>query len=259
MTTETVEIDVSGGREGNSCGRNRGAGTEVGSAVERLRTQSDATSIHFAGSQFGEQRHVCAFFHSAEEKYRTLLPFVKDGFARGERAFHVVDPKARAEHMRRLESAGIDTATAEASGQLKVYGWNDAHLDPEGKFDQHRMISLVEQELRHGSEQGFRVSRSIGNMGWALEDRLGVEDLVEYEARLNYVLPKYEDPVICVYDISQFSAAVIIDILRTHPMVVIGGTLQENPFYVPPDEFLRQMHEKRSGESSRRASCCQCS
>jgi hypothetical protein len=25
---------------------------------------------------------------------------------------------------------------------------------------------------------------------------------------------------------------------RTHPMVIIGGLLQENPFFVPPDEFL---------------------
>jgi hypothetical protein len=258
MATETVEMDVSGGKGRNICGRDRGTATEVDATVERLRTQSDSTPIHFAGSQFGEQRHVCAFFRGAEEKYRVLLPFVKDGFERGERAFHVVDPKARAEHLHRLEIAGIDTARAESSGQLKVYGWDDAHLDPEGKFDQHRMIALIEKELRQGSEQGFGASRSIGNMGWALEDHLGVEDLVEYEARLNYVLPKYEDPVICVYDISRFSAAVIIDILRTHPMVVIGGTLHENPFYVPPDEFLRQLHERRSGEASRRASCCQC-
>jgi hypothetical protein len=33
-------------------------------------------------------------------------------------------------------------------------------------------------------------------MEWALEDRPGVDDLVEYETRLNYVLPRYKDPVI---------------------------------------------------------------
>ena len=26
-----------------------------------------------------------------------------------------------------------------------------------------------------------------------------------------------------------------MDIMRTHPMVIIGGILQENPFFVPPD------------------------
>ena len=32
-----------------------------------------------------------------------------------------------------------------------------------------------------------------------------------------------------------------MDILRTHPMAVIAGVLQENPFFVPPDEFLREL------------------
>jgi len=210
---------------------------------------SKETAIHFAGSQFADQRHVCAFFHNADEKYRVLLPFIKEGFDCGDRAFHVVDPDHRQEHLQRLESVGIDTAAAESSGQLTLYGWNDAHIDPNGNFDQHRMLTLIERELKLGPMHGFGVSRSIGNMEWALEDRPGVDDLVEYEARLNYILPRYKDPVICVYDISKFSGAVILDILRTHPMVVIGGTLQENPFFVPPDEFLRELRETRVAQN----------
>jgi hypothetical protein len=210
---------------------------------------SKESAIGFAGSQFGEQRHVCAFFHNADEKYRVLLPFIKDGFDCGDRAFHVVDPDRYQEHLQRLESVGIDTLAAESSGQLKVYGWNDAHIDPTGRFDQYRMLSLIEDELKLGATRGFRVSRSVGNMEWAMEDLPGVDDLVEYEARLNYILPRYKDPVICVYDITKFSGAAILDILRTHPMVVIGGTLQENPFFVPPDDFLRELREKRAAQN----------
>jgi hypothetical protein len=32
-----------------------------------------------------------------------------------------------------------------------------------------------------------------------------------------------------------------MDIMRTHPQVIIGGMLQENPFYVPPEEFLMEL------------------
>lgn len=35
-----------------------------------------------------------------------------------------------------------------------------------------------------------------------------------------------------------------MDILRTHPMVIMGGLLQENSFFVPPDEFLRELRER---------------
>ena len=34
--------------------------------------------------------------------------------------------------------------------------------------------------------------------------------------------------------------------MRTHPMIIIGGILQENPFFVPPDEFLRELRERRT-------------
>jgi hypothetical protein len=29
-------------------------------------------------------------------------------------------------------------------------------------------------------------------------------------------------------------------------MIIIGGMLQENPFFVPPDEFLRELRERRT-------------
>jgi PAS domain S-box-containing protein len=43
----------------------------------------------------------------------------------------------------------------------------------------------------------------------------------------------------------------IVDIVRTHPVVLVGGVIQENPFYVPPDEFLAELRARKAG--SRRA------
>ncbi len=89
-------------------------------------------------------------------------------------------------------------------------------------------------------------------MDWALLDKPAVHNLLEYEARLNYVLSKYNDPVICTYDLSKFGATVVMDIMRTHPVVIIGGILQENPFFVPPDQFLLELRERQLGGKSAR-------
>jgi MEDS: MEthanogen/methylotroph, DcmR Sensory domain len=83
-------------------------------------------------------------------------------------------------------------------------------------------------------------------MEWALEDRPGVDDLVEYETKLNYILPRFKDPVICTYDLAKFGGDVVVDIIRTHPMTIIGGILQENPFFVPADEFLRELRGRQA-------------
>jgi MEDS: MEthanogen/methylotroph, DcmR Sensory domain len=151
--------------------------------------------IRFAGSTLGPQRHVCAFFHSADEEYRVLLPFIKEGFERGEKAFHIVDPKQREVHLKRLSSAGINVAAAQQSGLFELRNWADAYLR-DGHFDQERMLALIQEVLEGAKKQGFALTRLVAHMEWALEDRPGVDDLVEYETRLNYILPRYKDPVI---------------------------------------------------------------
>src|SRR4029077_12987656 len=72
--------------------------------------------ISLAGSQLGDVRHVCAFFNSDDEEYRVLLPFIKDGFERGDKAVHVVNPARHHDHLRRLAAAGIDATAAQHSG-----------------------------------------------------------------------------------------------------------------------------------------------
>jgi hypothetical protein len=201
--------------------------------------------MRLAGSVLSRSCHVCAFFHSKEEEYRVLMPFIKDGFERGDRAFHVVDPRHRPDHLRRLEREGIAVADAEARGQLEVRRWQEAYLKDD-HFDQHRMIETIKEALDPARKQPGKLTRLVANMEWALEDLPGVHDIVEYETRLNHVLPAYHDPVVCTYDLSRFGAEVVMDIMRTHPMVIIGGILQENPFYVPPDEMLKELKERAS-------------
>jgi hypothetical protein len=151
--------------------------------------------IRLAGSVLGAKRHVCAFFHSPDEEYRVLLPFIKEGFERGEKAFHIVNPKLREDHLKRLRAAGIDIVAAEKSGHFELCNWADAYLR-DGHFDQERMLALIKEVLEGGAQQGFALTRLVAHMEWALEDFPGVDDLVEYETRLNYILPRYKDPVI---------------------------------------------------------------
>jgi hypothetical protein len=81
-------------------------------------------------------------------------------------------------------------------------------------------------------------------MEWALEDLPGVEDLIEFELQVNCVVPKYQDTVICTSDLSKFGASTVMNALHTHPVVIIGGLMREKPFYVAPDEFLREMQAR---------------
>ncbi len=200
--------------------------------------------VQCAGSSLRQHRHICAFFNGIDEEHRVLRSFIKEGFDRGDKAFHIVDPELQPEHLKRLAEAGIDVEQAMGTGQLELRRWQDAYLRGD-RFDQDAMLALLEEVLQSGAASGYPLTRLLAHMEWALLDKPGVDDLVEYETRLNYVLPKYADPVICTYDLSKFSAGVMMDIMRTHPVVIIGEVLQENPFFVPPDQFLLEIRERR--------------
>lgn len=206
-------------------------------------TETHGKAVSIGQSEFRCPCHACAFFHSRDEEYELLLPFSMAGARAGERLFQVVDKAQLPERRRRLAEAGIDVAEAESKGQLEIRPWENAYLRG-NRFDQYAMLELIQEVLKGGRSSGFPMTRLWANMEWALDDLPGVHDIVEYETRLNHLLPNYNDVVVCTYDLSKFSAPLVMDIMRTHPQVIIGGVLQENPFYVPPDEFLAELSRR---------------
>jgi MEDS: MEthanogen/methylotroph, DcmR Sensory domain len=199
-----------------------------------------------AGVSLGGQCHICAFFNSTEEEHRVLGSFYKDGLDRGEKATHIVEAEKRDEYLKRLAEAGTHVQEMMDTGQLEVLPWTDAYVR-DHRFDQDAMLASVEKLLQSGAAAGYPLTRLVGHhMDWLFIDKPAVDNLVQYEARLNHVLSNYDAAVICNYDLSRFGASVAIDIMRTHPLVIIGGLVRENPFYVPPDQFLDEMRERRS-------------
>jgi hypothetical protein len=201
--------------------------------------------ITLGGSKLGTVRHVCAFFSNDDEEYRVLLPFIQEGLERGDKAIQVVNPQQRDEHLRRLESAGIDPAAAQQTGQLEIKINTEAYLR-DGKFDQDRMLETFETLASGNAPGGYPLSRIVCRMDWVVGDQSRLQNVIEFESRVNAIWDHHDDAVICTYHLSQFSGDAVIDIMRTHPMVIIGGTLQQNPFFTPPEEFLREFRGRRS-------------
>lgn len=201
--------------------------------------------IPFAGAHLSEIRHVCAFFNNDEEEYRVLLPFIEDGFKCGDKAVHVVNPDHREGHLQRLVTRGIDTTTAIKRGQLELRTNVETYLQ-DGRFDQDRMLAVFEQLASGNAGEDFSLSRIVCRMDWAVEAGSHVDDVVEFESRVNDVWSHHDDAVICTYQLSKFGGETVIDIMRTHPMVIIGGILHHNPFFVPPEQFLREVRQRRA-------------
>jgi hypothetical protein len=196
--------------------------------------------VSFAGGVLDQYRHVCAFVDSRNEEYRVLDPFASEGLARGDRLLYFVDAAERASLVRHLRHLGHDMPTLLARRQCEVRTWEETYLRG-GRFDQEAMLQLLDDYLCGAPSPRIRL---VADMGWAADEPDFCDRLIEFEARANFVHPKHEHVVICVYDTAKFGGDVLIDILRTHPMALIGGVLQLNPFFVPPAEFLEELRSR---------------
>lgn len=194
-----------------------------------------ADPVTFAGGVLDRYRHVCAFMDGQGDD-AVLDPFITQGIDRGDRLLYVVDPAASAAPVTRIRHLGYDAGQLLEDHLCEVRTWSDTYLQG-GSFDQGTMLHQLDRML--GGADSPRI-RMLCDMGWAI-DRPGIADrLIEFEARANFIHARHEHVVICAYDATKFDGSFVIDILRTHPMVLIGGILQENPFFVPPSEFLKE-------------------
>jgi hypothetical protein len=130
------------------------------------------------------------------------------------------------------------------SGQFELRTWTDTHLC-DGQFDQDKTLALFQEVVKDAKQQGFPLIRFVTHMEWALENRPGVDDLLEYEARANDIWLRQDGPVNPVICTPRLVGDLVVEVMPTHPMIIIGGILQRNSFFVPLDEFLKELRERR--------------
>jgi len=90
-------------------------------------------------------------------------------------------------------------------------------------------------------------------MTWALREMPGTDELMEYESRVNVFTRDHDCTLMCVYDVNRFSGKAVMDVLATHPMVVMGDRIYENPYYVDPAEYLKTLLRRKGSTPLARA------
>jgi hypothetical protein len=209
-------------------------------AVVRM-TDAVATGIDEIHVRPGS--HVCAFYRGAADRDQILTAYLGAGLSAGDKCIGIVDTPGTARQLvSRLEPLCCSDARPGLPGcQLDLHLPETTYLAG-GEFTARDMITFWTENLAKAEIEGYSFCRLAGEMTWALRDAPGVEHLVGYESELNRVTSGSPSIVLCLYDLDLFSGEVVVNIVKTHPQVLIQGILVENPYYVAPDEFLKSVH-----------------
>ncbi|MBO0819269.1 MAG: MEDS domain-containing protein [Nocardiopsaceae bacterium] len=189
--------------------------------------------------------HVCAFYRGDSDRDRLLNGYFGAGLSAGDKCVCVVDSRNTAERLRALPQSCPGHALDD--DQLDVHLPETTYLAG-GTFTTGDMLTFWTDNMLRATADGYTFCRLAGEMTWALRDAPGVEHLIGYESELNRFTAGSPVVVLCLYDLDRFSGEVVVNVVMTHPQVLVQGILIENPYYVGPDEFARLARPDRPAQ-----------
>lgn len=179
--------------------------------------------------------HFCALYSGPAERDRLLYPFLEEGLRQGDKCLCLIDDVEPAlVRDRAVGQPGPDYSRR--SAQLDVERSSDAYLRS-GAFSVEDMVSFVSESVDSAIADDFALLRAAGEMSWVLPGAPGWDDLFVYESSLNHVVDHVPAILMCLYDLRKFGAEMLVEVLHTHPRVLLDGTVIDNPHYMHPAEY----------------------
>ncbi|MDB5217116.1 MAG: hypothetical protein JWO86_5043 [Myxococcaceae bacterium] len=198
---------------------------------------SAATPLVRALEELAPHDHLCSIYETSEERLAVEIPFLRIGLERGEKCISIVDDGTEGTLHDALHAGGIDVDRAIATSTLEIVTKGGSYLKS-GSFDRDWMFTFWADATAKAQRDGFKGLRATGDTDWMARDGDAQEHWLDYESRLTQMLAGVDCRLLCQYPRKHFSAALLLDVIRTHPTVIHRGVVCRNMYYVPPDDLL---------------------
>jgi len=201
------------------------------------QTMTESVALGVLGISVPAGTHLCVFVRGTSGLEEIVLPFLAEGIRANDKCLAILESRGGADVLSGL-ALQVDVGPSVATGQLELVTPPEAYLRS-GQFSTEDMLGYWADEAAATRSGGnFPLTRATGEMPSVLDQPAGRAEFFRYESMLNDVIPTYPQVILCLYDLERFGGEVLMDALRTHPMVVVDGMAHDNPYYVEPGRFL---------------------
>jgi hypothetical protein len=202
-----------------------------------LRTsEREATPLGFGGYTCNWGAHFCALYESETERDDIMFGFLAAGLRERQLLVCCPDDRRYESALERLGARCPDCDPPKTDSFRLLRSRELYH--PRGVFVPEDMLTAHENIWDDNRRAGARPVRGTADMSWAVEQVPGVEHLMAYESALNTFIWGKDWISVCLYDVNRFTGATIMKVMQTHPFVITGGGVFENPYFVRPDGWL---------------------
>jgi MEDS: MEthanogen/methylotroph, DcmR Sensory domain len=189
--------------------------------------------VGIPGLHIESQDHVCALYEGAERRDEVLIGFLRAGLEEGDKCVWVVDEDDPSEFLAKLAEPN-DVKRWQANGAINVRG-AEPEREQGDELTIDEMLATWDEAMAAADQSLFPFVRVTGDATW-WSTQAGADNLVRYECALTDRLPD-NVAVMCCYDVAEMDGSTLVDAVRTHPTLLVGSVIIENPFYLPTDEL----------------------
>jgi hypothetical protein len=203
----------------------------------------DPTAFGYADFHFSWGDHILGIFDSRGQQRGIMAPFMANGLRAVQRCVWVGPPESADRFRQSLAEIGGDLPTLEASDQLVIVSDVEFYRQ-KGVFDSSSTMNLLTTLLTDGQNQGYSTMRIATDVSWLRDCRVDPKMWEQFEVELTHEVAALPVVLVCQYDRFQLPGDIIAMAFRTHPVVIMGDRIRQNPRYLamaggtPPSEIM---------------------
>lgn len=180
------------------------------SEAKKIRDIHDnkSTRILLEGISIDYGNHLCSLYETDIGRIKLSVPFLADGLRTGDKCYLIASKSTQDEIIHQLIAVYPDTMSAIENSRLVL---------SDGKLTSRDLYNYFEQQFLDSTRHGEQYIRVLGDMAWAIDKGMSVDELMDFEMRYNHSLAKKFAVVsLCQYDARKFSGTEILNALKNH-------------------------------------------
>jgi hypothetical protein len=134
----------------------------------------------------------------------------------------------------------VDVDELIAGGQLVLYEEREPFLASGKRFDPYFLLSSHQTFIAQALREGWQAVRISIDMTWLTRDISTPEQILKYEAASDAVFTFQNAPIIALmhYDHSKLLPNLVVEMLKLHPIAVVGKYIKRNPYYLNSEQYM---------------------
>lgn len=182
--------------------------------------------------------HICFLYESEAYQYALLTSFFQIGLRNNEKIVYIVSDENSKKVFNVLQNKLPFINCFLAKGQIQSISLEDFYKKKQ-LFSIERMLITLEEKTERALEEKYSGLRIAGEASWIIEVASDYY-LLEYESRMNHFFDNNQCVGLCMYNRSNFSHQVLLQVLHTHPFIADRTDVYKNDYYIPTAEYLKR-------------------